>query len=139
VVSSVKFLVPGWKKANRRQRGFTLIEVLLALTIFSFSVMGIALALDKTMDMSLLSRRHVRIRHELETRMAELRGKTLVIGPATLDPDLEGTAYDTEVIQEDLKDGTGNGLNGIFRLVVHARWKEAGESREDAVEMYVLQ
>jgi hypothetical protein len=43
------------------------------------------------------------------------------------------------VIQEDLKDGTGNGLNGIFRLVVHARWKEAGESREDAVEMYVLQ
>jgi prepilin-type N-terminal cleavage/methylation domain-containing protein len=123
----------------KTKKAFTLLEVLLALAVFSFAVMGIALALDKTMDLALVSRRQTRIRHELESRLAELRGKPVFLGKATLDPDSDGTQYDTETSQPELVDGNGNKLSNIYLLSVHASWKQGGTTMEDKAEMYVLQ
>lgn len=55
---------------SRKNRGFTLFEVLIALAVFAVAVVGLISALNTAMEAALEVRQRSMIREELESRIA---------------------------------------------------------------------
>jgi type II secretory pathway pseudopilin PulG len=120
--------------------GFTLLEVLLAITVFVLAVVGLATALSRTLDASVIRRRETEIRFGIENTIAELRLAPLQPGKLETEPDARGVVYSTEVtVVDDLETEQKEKLSGIFRVQVRARWKQGAEDQERVEEMYVYQ
>jgi type II secretion system protein I len=127
--------------ARPSRGGFTLLEVMLALGLFSFAVLALAGALNKTLDAALLRRRETLVRTGLENTLAELRLQPLQPGrQSTQKPDAQGVIYDTEVkLTDNLETEEKDKLTGIYLVTLTARWKEVGEPQERKVQLYVYQ
>lgn len=120
-----------------RERGFTLLEVLVALGIFAMGVIGLMLALEATIQGSSAVQRENEIRAQLESRLARLS-----VGPLQELADgeeFEGTAYDAEVTREEVTNSEAEELDGFWKVRVVARWQQAGEEQEWAVGHLVYQ
>lgn len=120
-----------------KDRGFTLLEVLVALGIFSMGVLGLMLALQATVQGASAVQRENEIRAQLESRLARLS-----VGPLqefAEAEEFEGTAYAEEVTREEVTDSEAVVLNGFWRVRVVARWQQAGQEQEWAASHLVYQ
>ena len=121
--------------------GFTLFEVMIALGLFAFAILGLALALNKALDASLLRRRETAVRTGHENTLAELRLQPLQPGrQSTGKPDTTGVTYETEVkVIDSLQSAEKEKLTGIYLVTVTARWKDMTGPEERRVQLYVYQ
>ena len=116
-----------------KARGFTLLEVLIALGMFVMAVGGLALALDRAFSASLAMRRDGEIRQQIES----LIDQALVTPIETLQqglesgPDALGVRY-TMIAEpvEDLVNREQVTLGGIWKVTVRAKWKESGAEQD---------
>ncbi len=118
-------------------RGFTLLEVLVALGIFAMGVLGLMLALQATVQGASSVQRENEIRGQLESRLARLS-----VGPLqefAEGDEFEGTAYAEEVTQEEVTDAEATVLTGFWRVRVEATWLQAGAEQKWAVSHLVYQ
>lgn len=102
------------------RRGFTLLEVLMAVGIFAFAAIGLLLALESTLDGARLTQREADVRHGLSNRMARLS-----VGPArpVNDKDVEnGVAYTVRAEREEVTNASQTMLRGFWRFTVTAEW-----------------
>jgi prepilin-type N-terminal cleavage/methylation domain-containing protein len=116
-----------------KTRGFTLIEVLVALGMFVLAVGGLALALDRAFAASNLLRQEDEIRQQLASLVDEsmiMPIDTLVSGRET-GPDALGIKYaiSAEPV-EDLRNKEEEVLGGLWLVTVRAVWEQAGEEQE---------
>lgn len=116
-----------------RSRGFTLLEVLIALGMFVLAVGGLALALDRAFSASIILRRDDEIRQQLES----LIDQAMVLPIDRLQrgiesgPDVLGTKYATSAEPvEDLVNKKQETLGGIWKVTVRAAWEEGGQEQE---------
>jgi len=116
-----------------RMRGFTLLEVLIALGMFVLAVGGLALALDRAFSASIILRRDDEIRQQVESLVDQamvLPIDTLVQGIES-GPDALGIKYATVAEPvEDLVNKDQETLGGIWRITVRAAWEEGGQEQE---------
>ncbi len=122
---------------GRGRRGFTLLEVLVALGIFAMGVLGLMLALQATVRGATSVQRENEIRTQLESRLARLS-----VGPLqefAEGDELEGTSYAEEVIREEVTNSEAEVLNGFWRVRVVAIWQQDGTEQEWAVSHLVYQ
>jgi type II secretory pathway pseudopilin PulG len=116
-----------------KTRGFTLLEVLIALGMFVLAVGGLALALDRAFSASLFLRRDGEIRQQVESLLDQAMILPLYQLQQGLEsgPDVMGVKYSTvaEVV-EDLVNKDGQALGGIWKISVRAAWEEGGEQQE---------
>ena len=119
---------PSTVTVHRLRSGMTLLEVILALTIFTTAAVALVTALN-TIGLATLEARNIRaVEQGLEgvideesknPRIAEIE-KDLKAGP-------DGIAYHVRVKQvNDVRTQQGTVLNGLFRIIVTANWKEDG-------------
>ena len=116
-----------------KQRGFTLLEVLIALGMFMLAVTGLALALDRAFSASILLRRDDEIRQQVES----LVDQSMVLPIDTLqqgiesEPDALGVKYSTVAEPvEDLVNRNQETLGGIWKITVRAAWEEGSQEQE---------
>jgi len=109
-------------------RGFTLIEVLVALGMFVLAVGGLALALDRAFAASNLLRQEDEIRQQLASLVDQamiLPIDALVEGRES-GPDALGVTYRTSAEPvEDLVNRNEEALGGLWRVMVLATWERA--------------
>lgn len=116
-----------------KARGFTLLEVLIAMAMFTFAVGGLALSLDRAFSASLVMRHDGEIRQQI----ASLIDQAMILPIETLhqglesDPDALGVKYTTNAeLVEDLVNREQSVLNGLWKVTVRAVWKESGARQE---------
>jgi len=116
-----------------RTRGFTLLEVLIALGMFVLAVGGLALALDRAFSASIILRREDEVRQQIES----LIDQAMVLPIDTLQQGLEsgpdelGAKYSTQAEPvEDLVNKDQETLGGIWKISVRATWDEGGKQQE---------
>ena len=116
-----------------RTRGFTLLEVLIALGMFVLAVGGLALALDRAFAASIILRRDDEIRQQIES----LIDQAMILPMDTLQqglesgPDAIGAKYSTVAEPvDDLVNKDEEALGGIWKITVRAAWEEGGEEQE---------
>lgn len=116
-----------------KARGFTLIEVLVALFMFVFAVGGLALALDRAFAASKLLRQE----DEIGEQVASLVDQAMVLPIEKLREGLEmnddalGVEYAVSAGSVDnLRNKDDVPLGGLWRITVRATWEEGGERQE---------
>lgn len=102
------------------ERGFMLLEIVIAVGIFAFAVVGLATAMNRLIDVELVSREDVRIRMEIDSRLAEARLAELTEGATDLGVDTTGIRYRLVISPLDWRNINDEPLNGLFLLKVSA-------------------
>lgn len=108
----------------RRPRGFTLLEVLIAVAVFAFAALGLLLALDSTIDGSRETLRDAKVREGLQSRLASLSvGSLRALSEDEVD---DGVTYHMDVEREEVTNDEKTLLRGFWRLKVRADWTSSG-------------
>lgn len=116
------------------QSGFTLFEVLIALAVFAMAVTGLAIALESIVQTALEARQRTLSRLELESRLAYDMVDPPLEGDRTLNPaENHGFSITESATQENLEDGEGHPLIGIYRLKISSKMGNATDSLETLI------
>jgi hypothetical protein len=121
-----------WRRA---EKGYLLLELILALIIFSIAVVGLARSANmgvKTVGM--LSREND-IRLGLDSFLEEVRRKPVAEMKQTVPDERLGVTYQSTVDELTLKNVSGTVLKDLYKLRVAAIVE--GENEEDAIAVEV--
>ena len=123
---------------RRRERGFLLLEVMLATAIFCLVAVALMNGLGDAADAMRRSNRESQIRLALESHLAEAQALPVQIGVHKEDPDGSGVTYEREWKALQPVDQDKDVLSGIFQLTVRAHWTEgvSEQSDEASIDVY---
>jgi cell division protein FtsX len=122
----------------RRRRGFLLLEVILALAVFSAAATGFAVALHRMAGAATRAQSELRITRILESALDETLSLPVLEEGTVTNPVGSG---DMEMITdiailEELENEDGQPLQDMFLITVTARWFENGEWIERSAETW---
>ena len=121
-----------------RGRGFLLLEVMLATTIFCLVAVALMNGLGESADSMRRSNRESQIRLGLESRLAEAQAMPLQLGLHKEDPDGSGVAYEQQWEALQPVNQNKDVLSGLYKLTVRAHWTDrtVEESDEASIDVY---
>lgn len=122
-----------------QERGFLLFEVMVGVTVFALAALGLANALNASIDAALSLQKEAEIRIGLQTKLAELKAKPLNVEKKIDPPNEQGIVYENETQVIIITNDRKLQLSGIYRLSVRAKWKANGQDQEAIAEIYALQ
>ncbi len=118
-------------------RGYILLELIIALSIFSIGVLGLARTLNASMEVANILNKEQRIRIGLRSFVEEIRRKPMTEMATTItDPALEVT-YTSSLEPVSLIMTRGGTLADMYNLKVIASYTVGAELREETVDVYV--
>jgi Tfp pilus assembly protein PilV len=122
---------------TRRHSGYILLELIIALSIFSIGVLGLARTLNASMEVANILNKEQRIRIGLRSFVEEIRRKPMTeMATTTTDPALEVT-YTSTLEPVSLIMTRGGTLADMYNLKVIALYTVGAEQREETVDVYV--
>lgn len=116
---------------------YVLFEVILALTIFAVSVVGLASSLNNIIECSATMNLDNSARIGLRSFIEEVRRKPIADMTATTTDDHLGATYSSTIETLSLKNGDGVVLNDLYTLHAKAAYGQGNTAREEAVDLYV--
>ena len=123
---------------RKGQRGFLLLEVILALAVFSAAATGFAVALHQMAKAAGLAQNELRITRILDSALDETLSLPVLEEGTTTAPvgksDIEMAT--TITLLNDLQNEDGAPLQEMYLITVTARWFESGESKERSAETW---
>ena len=121
-----------------RRRGFLLLEVILALAVFSAAATGFAVALHQMAKAAAVAQSELRITRILDSALDETLSIPVLEEGTVTNPvgntDIEMAT--TIKILDELEDQDGQPLQEMFLITVTARWFENGEWIERSAETW---
>ena len=122
------------RRFNRKRRGFLLLEVILALMVFSIAATGFAVALRRTADLAVLSQKKVKITRILESALIAAMSMPTMTEGVTTDVVDEMKEFSMEIDTEvkalpDLQNQDGQPLQNMYRVTVTAHRTESGQEQ----------
>lgn len=111
-------------------RAMTLFEVLVALTIFSFAVIGCLVAYNSTLSAAREVRFEAEVRRILEDRIAHLEGMELKEYEDQIESDLPGLKIRETIRPEEIVDSERTILSGFWKVEIIATWERDGTPQE---------
>ncbi len=125
-------------RAASLRDGFILFEVMIAIAIFSIVSLGLAMAMQATIDASNYLDKQTVIRYGLESIMNEaLRKPKREEMLMSFKDEALGISYRTEMQQLRFVNVDGDSLDHMWTLIAVAQYVEDGEEREEKAELYV--
>jgi hypothetical protein len=125
--------------ASSRGKGYILLEVILAVGIFTLAGMSLVLALNNVADVFVQARTTSEIRSNLETRLSQMRIAPVAPGREKSEPDSQGVVYEQEVALLELVNDDKVILSNLYRMTVTAYWREGKDEMSEKAEVYVYQ
>lgn len=119
-------------------RGFLLLEVILALAVFGMAATGFAVALNRMAKAASLAQSELRITRVLESALDEtLSIPVLEEGVTNSSVGKTGIELDTTIeLLKELENEEGQLLQEMYLIKVEARWFENGQWHERAVDTW---
>ena len=131
-------LRPPFIQCRQLRSAFTLLEVMLAVTVFSIGVLGLLTALNTTVDAAKGFDREAQVALALQNQLAEAReAEWTGPGVETEGPDELGVTYTREIEPLDLQNRDGRPLDRLYRLKITASWGAEGNEETQVAEVYV--
>ena len=133
------------KFAGRSDRGFTMLEMLLALTLFGMAVVPLVRALARTSQMAVESQMDARMQLRLQSKLTEISKLTNLAEwdgqSQQTEPDELGVWTVTQVEQmKEVKNEDGQEVTQLYRIYVqafyHVDWKTEPEMMDAEVWRY---
>ncbi len=126
---------------RRAARGFLLLEVLLALGVFSIAATGFAIALHRTADLASAAQKELKINRLLESALVrEMSQPVLEEGSkseAVEEMENQGMEIETTIeLLPEIENEDGQLLQEMYRIEVVARWFEGGVLQEQMAETW---
>jgi prepilin-type N-terminal cleavage/methylation domain-containing protein len=121
-----------------RKRGFLLLEMILALTVFGIAATGFAVALRKMAQAASMAQEELRITRILDSALDEVVSlPTLEEGKTNASVGETGIELNTTIkLIEDLKEEEGQLLNEMYLITIEARWYENGQWKDRVVSTW---
>lgn len=121
-----------------RPRGFLLLEMVLAISIFAMAATGFVMALQGMSQTAAHAQRELKVTRILESALNETLSLPVLQEGEMTDVAGEGSIDILIRIEplEDLENEEGETLNEMFRIGIRARWYEQGEWQERAIETW---
>lgn len=125
-------------KLGRLGKGFLLLEMVLALTIFAMVATGFVVALQRMSQAATQARDELRLTRILETALNENLSRPVLEAGEYSDVTVDGKFDILAVIEpiEDLENEEGLPLNDMFSIRITARWYEQGNWQEREIETW---
>ena len=113
---------------SRRASGMTLLEVVLALAVFSIAALALVGTLNKVAEVGVESQRLLEVEQQLESLVDEYsKAPQVTEMDEQIKPGQDGVAYRVVVqLVKDLKNQDGRFLQNTYRIQAFARWNEGG-------------
>ena len=133
------------KLGGRSQHGFTMLEMLLALTLFGMAVVPLVRALARTSQMAVESQMDARMQLRLQSKLTEISKLTNLAEwdgqSQRTEPDELGVWTVTQVEQmKEIKNEDGQEVTQLYRIYVqafyHVDWKTEPEIMDAEVWRY---
>jgi hypothetical protein len=124
--------------AKHPQRGFLLLEMVLALGVFAMAATGFVVALNRMSQTASQIQSELRITRILESAMDEtISLPMLEEGETSIEVGETGIELNTTIeLIEDLENEDGQILQEMFRIKIQARWFVNGAWQERLVETW---
>ncbi len=100
--------------------GFVLLEVVIAMGMFSFAIVGLAAALNSIISVELEARQARQVRFVIDSYMDQARLEQLVQETKPLEPDILGNTYKRVVEPVEILNMDNVPLDGILRVTITA-------------------
>jgi type II secretory pathway component PulJ len=127
------------RSRSRRHTGMVLLEVIIALAIFTGVAFSLIMALDAATDAA-TDRNHVDAATVgLENQMAKISSTRLAETQRGLPDDGSGITYHLQVAPESLRDDNRKDFNGFFRVTFQATWKANGRTETRELSQLIYQ
>lgn len=123
-----------------RQRGFVLLEAMLAVVIFSLGVLALGRCVTNCLAAERLKQEDVRAGRILANRMTEIEAGMLVVPDSATEKlkDMgEGMTLKTTRVPVKKKNERGQDLTNLFLITLTVAWESDGEKRERELLFYV--
>jgi len=121
-----------------KRRGFTLLETLLALIVFSMAVVALVEAVHQLGQQTLLRRREATVQERIRSLLLE-QTRTPVPNPKEEIKLKDGdTTYTIRRTKLELTDRDGQAVQGLFEIRVTAEWLEGRELQQATAETWVF-
>ncbi|MCF7790202.1 MAG: prepilin-type N-terminal cleavage/methylation domain-containing protein [Prosthecobacter sp.] len=118
-----------------KRKGFTLLETLLALMVFSMAVVALVEAVHQLGAHTLLRRHEAAVQERMRSLLVEHTRRPDNIEEVTLqDGEVSYTVTHTPL---ELKDRDGQTLAGMFEVRVTAAWKDGQTPQQASAETWV--
>lgn len=118
-----------------RKRGFTLLETLLALMVFSMAVVALVEAIHQLGGTTLLMRREAEVQERMRSLLIE---HTRLPDPKDDAQVKEGdVTYTVKRVPLELKNRDGLPLTDLFEVRVTAEWLEGSVTQQATAETWV--
>lgn len=118
-----------------KTRGFTLLETLLALMIFSIAVVALVEALHQLGDTTLHRRREAQVRERMRSLLIE--HTRLPDRPEKVQTQETEIMYTVTRKRLDLRNREGQPLNELYEIRVVAEWQEGAVKQQATADTWV--
>ena len=119
----------------KKRRGFTLLETLLALMVFSTAVVALVEAVHQLGEHTLLRRHEAAVQERMRSLLVEHTRRPDDIEEVKLqEGDVTYTVTHTPL---ELKDRDGQPVEGLFEVRVTAAWLEGRTQQQASAETWV--
>lgn len=122
---------------RRNGGGYILFELVLALTIFSIAVLGLAKSLNQALETANLLKRDQIIRIGMRNFLEEIRNKPLTEMSTARTDTTYGISYASSTELVALKTTNGGTLSDIYNLTIKATSSFDGVPQDDTLSVYV--
>ena len=120
-----------------KQQGYILLELIIALSIFSIGVLGLARTLNSSMEVANILNKDQRVRIGMRSFLEEIRRKPLNEMRASITDAATGVTYSSTAEPVSLTMTNGNTMRDLYNLKIVASYSAGNEQREESVDVYV--
>lgn len=117
--------------------GYILLELIIALSIFSIGVLGLARTLNSSMEVANILNKDQRVRIGMRSFLEEIRRKPLNEMRASITDAASGVTYSSTAEPVSLTMTNGNTMRDLYNLKIMATYSAGNEQREESVDVYV--
>ena len=126
------------KQFSKAPKGFLLLEMVLALTVFAMAVTGFVVALHRMSLAASQARDELQVTRILESALNETLSLPVLEEGQMSDVAGDGSIDILVTVEplEELQNEEGETLNEMFRIGIMARWYENGDWQEREIETW---
>jgi type II secretory pathway pseudopilin PulG len=121
----------------RRQRGYILLELIIALTMFSLAVLGLAGALSNSLEVANIMNKDHAARLAMRSFLEELRRKPLADMATTTTDAATGITLTSTLEDVQLRSKEGRNFSDVKKLTITANYMAAGQPRDEFISVFI--